>query len=94
MLEQVGHAPFAGAFMTRAHQVGDVDRQFGLGRIREEEQMKAVGIGILRDALDGGDLLNALRKGLAERRESQKQRGTGKGEVTISAHKQTFTRNY
>jgi hypothetical protein len=63
--------------MTRAHQVGDVNGQFGLGRVREEEQMKAVGIGILRDTFDGGDLLNALWKGLTVGRKDQKQRGSG-----------------
>ena len=26
MLEKVGHTPFPGAFMPRAHQAGDVDR--------------------------------------------------------------------
>ena len=48
--------------------------------------MKAVGIGILRDSLDGGNLLNALRKSLAKRREDRKQRGTGKGESNLTVH--------
>src|ERR1035437_5466639 len=52
--------------------------------------MKAVGIGILRDALDGGDFLNALRKSLRVGREDQKQRGTRKSEVGVSTHRATF----
>src|ERR1039457_3386557 len=48
--------------------------------------MKAVGIAILRDALDGGDLLNALRKGLRVCREDQNQPGTELGEVVVATH--------
>src|SRR6516225_4165448 len=52
--------------------------------------MKAVRIGILRDALNGGDLLNALGKSLAERREGQGQRGTKKREAIVTMHRPTF----
>ena len=64
VLQQVRHAGFAVALVARAHQVGHVDRDLRLGGIGEQQDVQAVRQGVLGDALHGGDLLNALRKGL------------------------------
>ena len=73
VLEQVRHAGFAGAFVARAHHVSDVDGDFGLGGIGEEQHMKAVGQRVLGDAFDGSDFLDALRQGLGENASSARR---------------------
>ena len=56
VLQQMGHAGFAVAFLPRADHVGDVDGDGGLGIIGEEQHLEAVGEAILGDAFDRGDL--------------------------------------
>ena len=53
VLEQVRHSRLAVAFVPRAHEVGHVDRDGRLGRIREEEHPQPVRQVVLRDPLDG-----------------------------------------
>ena len=69
VLQQVRHARLAIAFVARAHQVSHVDRHLGLRSVGEKQDVQAVGQDVFGDALDGGDLLDALRQLLGECRE-------------------------
>ena len=57
VLEQVRHPGLAVALHPRPHQVGDVDRDGGLRRVREHQHLEAIGELVLPDALDGADQL-------------------------------------
>ena len=90
MLQEVGHSGLAIGFVARADAVDDVDGDLGLGVVGKQEDVQAVGKGVLRDALDGGHLLNALRQGLSEGGDSQKDGGCNESEKSFQAHGSPF----
>ena len=63
VLEEVGHAGFAVAFVPRADQDGQVDGDLGSGRVGEQEDTEAVFEPIFRDSLDRCDLPRRRRIG-------------------------------
>ena len=50
VLEQMRHAGLAGAFVTRADEIGDVDRDRAAAGVGKQQHTKSVGIGVFRDA--------------------------------------------
>jgi hypothetical protein len=90
VLQEMGHAGLAIGFVARADAVDDVDGDLGLGVVGKQEDVQAVGKGVLRDALDGGHLLNALRQGLREGGDSQKDGGCNESEKPFEAHGSPF----
>ena len=65
VLEQVGHAGFAVAFVPRADEDGQVDGDRGPRRVGKEQHLQAVVEPVLGDALDRLDLRGA-QPGLAD----------------------------
>nr|GFA64401.1 hypothetical protein [Tanacetum cinerariifolium] len=62
VLQQVGHAAFAVAFVPRAHQVGDIDGSRGLRLVGKQQHPQPVGQPVFGDALHGGHLRDARRQ--------------------------------
>ena len=56
VLEQVGHAGLAVAFVARADEDGQVDGDVGRRGIGEEQNAQAVVEAVFGDTFDGGDL--------------------------------------
>ena len=90
VLQEVGHSGLAIGFVARADAVDDVDGDLGLGVVGKQEDVQAVGKGVLRDSLDGGHLLNALRQGLSEGGDSEKDGGCTESKTSFQEHRPTF----
>ncbi len=77
VLQQVSHAGFAVAFVTRPDEVGHIHGQLRLGLIGKQQNVEAVRQGVFRDSLDGGNFLDsfgqALRKRNGRKREGGRQ---------------------
>ena len=64
VLEEMGHAGFAVAFVAGADHVDHVDGDFGVGAVGDEEDAEAVGVSVFGDAGEGGGLADAGGEGL------------------------------
>ncbi len=62
MLKQMRHARLAVRLLARSDFVGDVDGGLGLARVREQQDLEAVGEPVLGDALDARALRHARRE--------------------------------
>ena len=87
VLQQVRHAGLAVAFVTGAHQVGDVDGHLGVGLVGIEQHAQPVGERVFRDASHGGFLLYTLRQGLGKSVNGQCQSNGRDGKPGFRAHR-------
>ena len=81
VLQQVGHAAFAGAFLPRADQVSDIDGDGGFGRIGEHQEMQSVVETVLGDAFDGSYLLYAAGQVLSGAQHWREEKCGGRNEA-------------
>ena len=70
VLEQVGHARLAVALVAGANEVGDVDGDRRLRRVREEQHAQAVRQPVFGDAFDRCDAFDSSRRSGRLRRQS------------------------
>ncbi|MNN06605.1 hypothetical protein D3C81_1194000 [compost metagenome] len=75
VLEQVRHAGLAVVLVAAAHEVGDVDRGGGLGRVGRQHDAQAVGQAVFGDALHGGSLPRQRRRCRRHRLHGLRRRG-------------------
>src|SRR4051794_5694292 len=88
VFQQVRHAGLPIALVTRADEVGHVDRYLRLRLVGKQKDAKAVRQGIFGDSLDRSDLSDALRQLLGEGRERDERENGGKlGETQRTTHR-------
>ncbi len=86
VLEEVGHAGFAIALVARANAIDHVDGDLGLGVVREQERVKAVGECVLGDALDRSNFCDTGGQRLRGDGNSQKEDGEEESNQPESMH--------
>ena len=75
VLEQVGHAGLAVAFVARADEDGHVDGDVGRGGVGEEQDAQAVVEAVFGDAFNRGDLSGCIGAAVADAQNSTMSRG-------------------